>query len=316
MQIKKLKEILSNTEFESAIKLARLAQSGFDIQDMLIDDEIIKDNVLKILFAMDILKEYDCGEGRTRLKILNQKIVDRLAFELLEGEVNTTDCTDCTDCTYCDKSKELYDTNKEVANNSIRLSKEDITFLKELQHEMLTQDTVCQAAPRYWAIRGKTNVYGLDTKCSEFEGIRIDFETFLHDMEDVYNYLDDHYDQYEYHLTDGDLSYSLKTDNDFKSISDMSDALEHLKELGEDEAEIVGYNEEYEIYPDTFFLTNRACKEHIKQNYYHYSNDAHSYAMTAWRSAEVERLWRILDKINWSEIEKLVLKGGEQNGNA
>ena len=50
------------------------------------------------------------------------------------------------------------------------------------------------------------------------------------------------------------------------------------------------------------FLTNKSCKEHIKANYYHYDEDAHSYAMTAWRSPEVTKLFKILQEVDWDKI--------------
>lgn len=53
------------------------------------------------------------------------------------------------------------------------------------------------------------------------------------------------------------------------------------------------------------FLTNRSCKEHIRANHYHYNADAHSYAMTAWRSPEVERLFKILDVIDWKTMRRM-----------
>ena len=62
------------------------------------------------------------------------------------------------------------------------------------------------------------------------------------------------------------------------------------------------YNIESKIYQDTMFLTNKSCKEHIRLNNYHYSSDAHSYAMTAWRSPEVEKLFKILQEVDWDKI--------------
>ena len=34
------------------------------------------------------------------------------------------------------------------------ITEQDIECLKQLQHEMNTQDTVCQADPRFWVVRG------------------------------------------------------------------------------------------------------------------------------------------------------------------
>ena len=55
------------------------------------------------------------------------------------------------------------------------------------------------------------------------------------------------------------------------------------------------------IAKDTMFLTLRECKEHIARNSYHYT-DPHPYAMTAWRSPQVERLWKILQEVDWNKL--------------
>lgn len=49
------------------------------------------------------------------------------------------------------------------------------------------------------------------------------------------------------------------------------------------------------------FLTNREAKEHLKSNHYHYTSKAHTYAMTAWRSPQVEKLIHILQTADFEE---------------
>lgn len=53
------------------------------------------------------------------------------------------------------------------------------------------------------------------------------------------------------------------------------------------------------IVPDTMFLTHAEAAEHLKANYYHYTKDAHTYAMTAWRSFQVRDLLRLLRAIDF-----------------
>ena len=48
-----------------------------------------------------------------------------------------------------------------------------------------------------------------------------------------------------------------------------------------------------------FFLTKREAIEHIKANHYHYTDKVHTYGMTAWRSPQVERLFKILEEVEW-----------------
>lgn len=53
---------------------------------------------------------------------------------------------------------------------------------------------------------------------------------------------------------------------------------------------------------NTFFMTKRECHEHIQANKHHYSATAHPYAMTAWRSSQVGRLWKLLQDVDWPAI--------------
>lgn len=59
------------------------------------------------------------------------------------------------------------------------LTEEELLFLKAFQTERNTQDTVCQASPRYWVIKGSKTVFvdGID----EGEVIRINGKDFYDD---------------------------------------------------------------------------------------------------------------------------------------
>lgn len=187
------------------------------------------------------------------------------------------------------------------------ISKDDVKFLKELQQEMLTQDHVSQAAPRFWVVRGTIKEYGIASGWTDGESISIDFETMINDMKEAYEYLLEHHSRIPYKYNDDDTIDYYDSDNEeWIELPDLQEVCEFLKDKGEDEAEIVGYRKVEKIYENTMFLTNRECKAHIKSNYYHYPEDAHSYAMTAWRAPEVSRLWEILDKINWDEVDKII----------
>ncbi len=45
----------------------------------------------------------------------------------------------------------------------------------------------------------------------------------------------------------------------------------------------------------------REAKEHIKRNDYHYI-DPHTYGMTAWRSPQVEQLYKILHEVDFKRL--------------
>ena len=180
---------------------------------------------------------------------------------------------------------------------------------------MLTQDHVGQAAPRFWVIA--TNKHQeLGTEYN-FDGINLYSSDAAEvvcegDMSSIIEYIYEHYQDDLENITFIDrgnfyqVEFGEDENREKDSIFCSEELLDFLKEHGiiTDDYELVYYRNVHRIYPDTMFLTNRSCKEHIKKNYYHYNEDAHSYAMTAWRSPEVKRLFDILDKINWKEIKE------------
>ena len=79
---------------------------------------------------------------------------------------------------------------------------------------------------------------------------------------------------------------------------------EFLANNGYDDVMIVGISIRPFMYPNTMFLTEKEAREHLKRNHYHYSEDAHTYCMVAWRSPEVEKLWKILRETKWECKDK------------
>lgn len=193
------------------------------------------------------------------------------------------------------------------------IDKKDIEFLKELQHEMLTQDHVCQASPRFWVVRSTVKEWGIEP--SESDGCILTDECYelnLETMKDCYEYIIENMEDREADLISGDavtydeendVIYVLTGDGEIDTLSELEDILDYLDD---NNLQICYFRNIEKNFENTMFLTNRECKAHIKSNYYHYPADAHSYAMTAWRSYEVDTLWKILDKINWDEVEKLI----------
>ena len=137
------------------------------------------------------------------------------------------------------------------------LTADDIDFLVSLQEEMLTQDTMCQADPRFWVVRES-----LDEPCWAEQA-----------------------DHYTLVTSDGDrigeLDYYEENTGAFTCVP------EHR----------VHRNAE-----NTLFLTLREAQNHIARNNHNYHTDAHPYAMTAWRSPQVEQLYKILQEVDWSQL--------------
>lgn len=64
---------------------------------------------------------------------------------------------------------------------------------------------------------------------------------------------------------------------------------------------VVAQGKKNRIAHGTMFLTIRECREHIKANDYHYKKP-HPYAMTAFRSPQVEKLIKILRTVDWGDV--------------
>jgi hypothetical protein len=182
------------------------------------------------------------------------------------------------------------------------MKKEDIEFLKELQNEMLTQDHVCQANPRFWVIMQEVKDYWVNDNtdgifvysCGDSESV---FEGGLEEVTEWIKELDGVQDC-KYDVCFVEFNYN----NEEYSIGDSSDLQSFLDEYDEDNYSVGEYRIREEIAPNTMFLTLRECKEHIKANSYHY-NKPHPYAMTAWRSPQVQRLYEILENTDWESIK-------------
>lgn len=192
------------------------------------------------------------------------------------------------------------------------MNKQDIEFLKQLQKELLTQDTLGQANPRFWAIKQPKRIYGTDL---DYDGREIiyDGESIGDSLEDLYEVLLDNHE-------DLNISYSNKglvetvtiidEDNEWGDdkiiIYDIEELIEYMiddLDYNHDQIRLIEYKEEHVIVEDTMFLTLRECQNHLKVNSHHYHKDAYPYAMTAWRSPQVERLISILEKTNWDNIK-------------
>lgn len=195
------------------------------------------------------------------------------------------------------------------------LTVEEIRFLLELQKEMNTQDHLSQADPRFWVIKGTEKEYGIETgyedgaDLAEADG----GDTVATDMESAMVYIRDNLLD-EINETDGikrsielsdgifhptiHISWNDDGFEDGEEFDNMEEVAEWLRDQGYD-YRVTNYRYVEKIYPNTMFLTQKAAEEHLKANDYHYSDDAHTYAMTSWRSFETETLWKILQQVDW-----------------
>ena len=182
------------------------------------------------------------------------------------------------------------------------MNKEDINFLKELQNEMLTQDHVCQADPRFWVVQGTIQEYGYEYEGADGCAMVIDCDTILDDMKDACEWLNDEDECVEYIYNSKDNNIICHIEDECTIFSNLDEVCEYIVDNLDESPYLVYYRNISKNYENTMFLTNRECKEHIDVNYYHYPKDAHSYAMTAWRSPQVERLYKIIQETDWESL--------------
>ena len=209
------------------------------------------------------------------------------------------------------------------------LTLEEIQFLIELQKEMNTQDHVSQADPRFWVIQGTEREYGIESgyedgaDLADNNGccvVAADMESAVEYIRD--NLLDEINEmdgiQRLFELTAGILHSRIRISwcedglDDYEEFDNIEEVAEWLNDNGYD-FRVSNYRIVSKVYPDTMFLTQKAAENHLKANYYHYSEDAHTYAMTSWRNRETEILWKILQQVDW-ELLLSHLKLGGQDG--
>ncbi|NFO86113.1 hypothetical protein FDC58_04815 [Clostridium botulinum] len=184
------------------------------------------------------------------------------------------------------------------------MKKEDREFLKNLQHEMLTQDTVGQADPRFWVVMEKRRIYGMNDDY-DIDGrviIGTDGEEIESDMNSLYDFLHDELDiDCRLDRISGQCKLCINVDD--KILKNIRDVMDYIDEYTSyDQYSLVNYREEDYIAEDTMFITLRECEKHIQANSYHYKRPI-PYAMTAWRSPQVERLYKILQETKWNGVK-------------
>ena len=173
----------------------------------------------------------------------------------------------------------------------IEISQGDFDFLKDLQHELLTQDSDGNAQPVYWGV--------METRKEPAPEDFGDAYIYLGDdskemtLEEAVAYVDENIGEYD-EETRGLWAVSDRQDFDtvFEFIRD---------EMEIHDARVIWLEERLHISRETgAFLTKRACKEYIENFGYNHTKP-HTYAMTAYRNFELERLLKILKTMELKE---------------
>lgn len=181
------------------------------------------------------------------------------------------------------------------------MNKEDLIFLKELQKELVEQPNDGNASPVFWVIadyrwRLTEEGYG-DRDVLMFNN---DHETLVYDNEEsVKDFVDDYIESRTLGLreaVDMFTSEELEKMLDCRSLSDIKDCVVF------DDYELHQEEEEMYIVENTMFLTKREAKEYIAKYGYNHTSKVHTYAMTAVRSPQVEKLLKLLSSADWEKL--------------
>lgn len=168
--------------------------------------------------------------------------------------------------------------------SEIKVSKEDYDFLKDLQHELQTQDNDGTADPLYWGVMEEETV-GVPDGCGDPIIYMGDGGTM--ELEEAVKYIEEDYME---DLDDDDKEEWEEVDKD-----SMKDVVRFMNDILDwRDVRIVWQRKQKFISRETgAFITKRACKEYIERFGYNHTKP-HTYAMCAYRNFELSRLLKIL----------------------
>ena len=171
----------------------------------------------------------------------------------------------------------------------IEIDDKDYEFLKQLQNELRTQTTDCNAKPVFWGVM-ETHEIGVPEDCGDRCKIRydegwMDVEDAVKDVEEVLN---------EYEPDVRDKWNEVNKEDAYEVCEFMQENLkwDNIYDVVE-----VRDMDMLSTYTGAF-LTKKACQEYIDKYGYNHVRPK-TYAMTAVRNYELQRLLNILRSINF-----------------
>lgn len=183
----------------------------------------------------------------------------------------------------------------------------EIKFLKGLQDELNTQDTFGQADPRFWVVE-EERYYpcpkGYEDRVVDYDHDGCCTMTLEEGVKAAFDIIQD--EQGNHAATEWLSDWRITLDDRFDTwpMDDRAvDALEDCASMYDVPLDVIYKQRRSVPAADTMFLTYRECCEHIKRNDYHYSNPR-SFAMTAWRSPQIERLIEILRTADFDGMDE------------
>ena len=194
----------------------------------------------------------------------------------------------------------------------------DLGFLEQLQHELNTQPRLCQADPRFWVICDYE--YREAAESDEIVAVELfedgEGETMSLEEAVMRAYKDELDFGGEDHAKEWLEDKWLELDED-GAVRQQYLFTDTFRDVIEDYAEhnmmqCVFLTKQRKIVENTMFLTLREAEYHLETNYYHYSNEAWTCAMTAWRSPDVAQLIKLLHEVDFNELSELVSKAEKE----
>lgn len=180
----------------------------------------------------------------------------------------------------------------------------DLMFLAELQRVLNTQDSMGNAAPRFWVIAQNEErpvPEGLADCAVVMDG---DGDTVARTLEEFARWLDDGNTDAVTGCAYFNKSVKIRfSDGETAGAYGLEDAVEAVLEHGGEGIRVVWVEKRLKVIPDTLFLAHEDCEKHLENYGYNYAPDAHAYAMTAVRSPRFERLLKIIQETDWSAFE-------------
>lgn len=168
---------------------------------------------------------------------------------------------------------------------TIEITDEMYNRLIEIATNLTEQDPRATAMPHLFQIRTINQspaAEGCGTKAWHYDG------SVIHKEDDIREAIIEH-TSYELGTAQAEKAYEKYSEEDKEHL---------LEKIGYRE---IWFEETYE-YKNAFF-TEKACKEHIEKNHYHY-NQPVGYLNHAWRNPEIETIQEFLCALVGKEMHK------------
>jgi hypothetical protein len=172
----------------------------------------------------------------------------------------------------------------------IEIDDKDYEFLKELQHELNTQDTDGNAQPVFWGIM-ETHERAVPEGCGD--DYRISYDDGWMTLEEAVKSVEENLSDYESEKREI-WETEVDKDDPWQVVDFMRDNLKW--DSIHDVYEVKDFDELCRY--TGAFLTKRAAKEYVEKYSYNHERPK-TYAMTAVRNFELQRLLNILRSINF-----------------